>query len=169
MVELHEGLLEIGKYAFRSCISLKRVIVPSTVTLIGVSAFSSCVRLEKIELQEEGIEEIGQSAFYHCKSLKHIHIPTTIKRIGGRAFYWAPLVSIDLPDGIESIGMYSFGICKFNRFRIPVNITSIPESMLYYCKCLVSVEIPAEGITQIKLGAFKWCTFFTEYCSSFKC
>ena len=134
------------------------MIVPSTVTLIGVSAFSSCVRLEKIELQEEGIEEIGQSAFYHCKSLKHIHIPTTIKRIGGRAFYWAPLVSIDLPDGIESIGMYSFGICKFNRFRIPVNITSIPESMLYYCKCLVSVEIPAEGITQIKLGAFTLCS-----------
>ena len=55
VVELHEDLLEIGKYAFRSCISLKRVIVPSTVTLIGVSAFSSCVRLEKIELQRRKV------------------------------------------------------------------------------------------------------------------
>ena len=81
--------------------------VPSTVTLIGVSAFSSCVRLEKIELQE-GIEEIGGFAFYACKSLKRIHIPTTIKAIGGHAFYWTPLLSIDLPDGMESIGAYSF-------------------------------------------------------------
>ena len=113
-VELYEGLLEIGKYAFDNCISLKRVKIPSTVTLIGDGAFTRCKKMEKIEVLE-GIEEIGRLAFSDCKSLKHIHIPTTIKKIGVRAFRWVPLSSIDLPDGMESIGAYTFVYCKFNR------------------------------------------------------
>ena len=158
VVELCEGLLAIGKNAFNNCRSLKRIKIPSTVTLIGDSAFLYCGKLEKIELQE-GIEEIGDFAFNQCTSVKHVHIPTTIKRIGCCAFYSTPLSSIDLPDGMEIIGTRAFGDCKFNRFRIPVNITSIPASMLHHCNCLVSVEIPAEGITQIYPGAFSWCSF----------
>ena len=157
-VELHEeGLLEIGKNAFAECHSLKRIKIPSTVTLIGEGAFLYCEKLEKIELQEEGIEEIGQAAFYGCTSLKYFHIPTTIKRIGLHAFHSTHLSSIDLPDDMEIIGTHAFGDCKFNRLRIPVNITSIPASMLYFCNCLVSVEIPAEGITQVESWAFSWC------------
>ena len=35
-VELSEGLLEIGVEAFHDCIGLKRITIPSTVTLCGV-------------------------------------------------------------------------------------------------------------------------------------
>ena len=55
----------------------------------------------------------------------------------------------------QNIVMYR--VEKMLLEKIPVNITSIPEGVLCYCNCLVSVEIPAEGITQIESDAFQSC------------
>ena len=67
-VELCEGLLDIGKRAFFCCVSLKRIKIPSTVTVIHKSAFGWCLGLEEVELSE-GLQEIGMCAFSYCSSL----------------------------------------------------------------------------------------------------
>ena len=50
-VDLPEGLLEIGDYAFRDCNSLKRMAIPSTVAVIRERAFLRCKKLEEVELR----------------------------------------------------------------------------------------------------------------------
>jgi hypothetical protein len=47
-VELHDGLEEIGEYAFYGCKSLLRMDIPSTVKVIGRCAFWGCVELKDI-------------------------------------------------------------------------------------------------------------------------
>ena len=57
-VELPDGLLEIGEYAFNKCIALKRIKIPSTLECIREGAFYKCYQLEEVELGE-GLLEIG--------------------------------------------------------------------------------------------------------------
>ena len=49
-VELNEGLQKIGRMAFVSCPSLKSIKLPSTVTEIGINAFSRCRNLREVTL-----------------------------------------------------------------------------------------------------------------------
>ena len=52
-----DGLLEIGEEAFSYCDSLKRIVIPSTVTVIRDTAFMLCDKLEEVELCE-GLQTI---------------------------------------------------------------------------------------------------------------
>ena len=42
-VVLNEGLTTIGEEAFRHCIALQSINIPSTITKIGKCAFSDCI------------------------------------------------------------------------------------------------------------------------------
>ena len=70
VVELCEGLLQIGERSFSGCKSLERISkVPSTVKKIGDYAFNSCEQLVEVELSA-GIEKIGLQAFDSFASLE---------------------------------------------------------------------------------------------------
>ena len=90
-VTFQEGMKKIPDLALRYGSSNKdqkgvyRVVLPSTVTEIGYSAFSNCSRLNSIELPE-GLEQIGNNAFYGCKSLTTMKLPDSITKIGKKAF-----------------------------------------------------------------------------------
>ena len=62
--KFHEGkkVLEIGQYAFYSCINLREIII------------------------EADLVSINQRAFVYCRSLEQINIPPTVTFIGERAF-----------------------------------------------------------------------------------
>ena len=60
-IELCEGLTEIGLCAFYDCKSLRHVNIPSTVKVIGSSAFC-WVPLQTLYLPDS-IESIGEYAF----------------------------------------------------------------------------------------------------------
>ena len=149
-IDLCEGLLEIGEYAFSQCSSLKRIQVPSSVTKICDSAFENCKRLEEIELCE-GLTEIGNDAFYDCKSLKHVNIPPTVKTIGSFAFCGAQLQTLHLPDSVERIRHHAFSQCRFPNVRIPPLVTTIAARTSSNCSSMFSAELP-ETITQIAGG-----------------
>ena len=65
-VELNEGLQKIGRMAFVSCPSLKSIKLPSTVTEIGINAFSRCRNLREVTLND-GLQKFGDSAFSNCE------------------------------------------------------------------------------------------------------
>ncbi|KAL7542975.1 hypothetical protein ACHAXR_012277 [Thalassiosira sp. AJA248-18] len=71
VVELCEGLEEIGEHAFHGCVSLRSIIIPSTVAWIFNYAFHNCTMLEYVELGE-GLLEIGAGAFSFCALRQHI-------------------------------------------------------------------------------------------------
>ena len=132
-VELCEGLLEIGTKAFMDCWELKRITIPSTITIIE-SAFDRCIKLLGVELFEGSLEKIGKAAFNNCISLKSIH----------------------LPDSIEIIEGIAFTGCQIANFRTPLQVTTISTGMFLKCESLFSVEL-SEDVTRIKRATFRSC------------
>ena len=68
--------------------SIKKILMPDTVTYIGECAFGDyddSVPLEEIVLSKN-LKTIGQSAFRNCYSLKSIDIPDSVTEIEDRAF-----------------------------------------------------------------------------------
>ena len=87
------------------------VVIPSSVTSIGDSAFAFCNTLTSIEIPD-GVTCIGNSVFQFCESLTSIEIPDGVTRIGDKAFVCCEsLTSIKIPNNVTSIGDKAFAWC----------------------------------------------------------
>ena len=182
-VELSDGLLEIGSYAFdmgwseRS--ALKRMRIPSSVKVLGSYSFARCFQLEEVVLCE-GLLEIGMWAFHSCKALTSIDIPSTVTSIGSYAFYRCDklegmkvpssvsvisacvfsdctmLGDVELCEGLLEIGEFAFVRCtSLKRIKLPSTVSSIDHSFKQ-CEKLAKVELN-EGLVEIGEHAFYGC------------
>lgn len=61
------------KKAFLSVKSVRKVVLPYTVTDLGDFAFAFCSNLQSVTLSEK-VEEIGAVVFKECAALKEIHV-----------------------------------------------------------------------------------------------
>lgn len=107
--------------------------VPSTVKIIGESAFKFCKKIDEVMISE-GVTQIEKSAFCDCTSLTHISLPKSIKEISDWAF-----------SGCESLTEISLP---------PVGI--IRDHILNACMSLSSIVLP-EGVRIIEDEAFRGC------------
>ena len=154
-VELCEGLLEIGSYAFSGCWErgLKRISIPSSVRVIGSYAFNHCTKLEEVILCE-GLLEIGSHAFYYCEALKSIRIPSTVTMIHDHAFFFCEgLVDVELCKGLQEIGSHAFLACPLKQITIPSTVKIIHQRAFKECTKLEQVEL-SEGLVEIGFCAF---------------
>jgi len=161
-VELCEGLLEIGEWAF-SCWSglVKEIKIPSSVQVIGSNAFVHCHKLEKVTLCD-GLLEIGSNAFSHCYSLKRIRIPSTLVNIHDHAFAYC--------DGIEDVKLCCIGLLEIGEFAfygnsfcqidIPSTVNVIGKGAFKDCRKLAEVNLP-EGLVEIGEMAFYYCDLYS--------
>ncbi len=112
--------------------SLREVMLPTTMSSIGNSAFDGCAGLQAFELK--GIDTIGQYVFRNCRSLSYINL-TGVKSIGDYAFYGcSTLNNIDLST-VAVIGNYTFYNCVLLEaadLTSAVAIGSIDSSGSYY-------------------------------------
>lgn len=105
-IELPEGLEIIGESAFSGCDELEAVSIPSSVTVLGKEAFSYCKRLDTIIIPE-GIEHVPARCFYRS-GLSHVSFPDSLTTIGDEAFEYCMMESIDISQGVTSIGKDAF-------------------------------------------------------------
>lgn len=82
---LHNGIVEIGRFAFARCKSIKNVKIPNSVSNIGEGAFQECTALEEISLPNT-LTHIPNGTFAQCSSLKSISIPPSVQSIAPTAF-----------------------------------------------------------------------------------
>ena len=106
---------------------------------------------------------IGSCAFRDCSRLTSLNLPDGITSIGDKAFYFCRrLTSLNLPDGITSIGRYAFEFCDgLTSLNLPTGITEISEGAFWNCCGLTSLNLPA-SITKIGKLAFKFCDGLTS-------
>lgn len=95
---LGDSVNKIGHSAFYQCESLESVKIPEKVKDIGKEAFRDCVSLKKMDLKN--VENIGRMAFRGCESLRVMSIPSTVSMIEGYAF--ADCISL---RSIDAYGM----------------------------------------------------------------
>ena len=182
---------EIGEMAFSDCASRTSITIPDGVKSIGRSAFSGCSSLTSITIPDS-VTSIGGSAFSYCRSLNYnikdnvkylgneknpymvvmgvtdnslssYKIDKWTRFLHSGAFSGCTsLTSIDIPNGVTSIGDYVFNECRaLTGVTIPDGVTSIGDSAFSYCSSLTSVTI-GNGVTSIGYEAFKGCKSLTS-------
>ena len=121
--------------SFRSCNTLKTIIIPNSVTSIGSYAFLSCTSLASVTIPDS-VTSIGDSAFHDCSSLTSVTIGNSVTSIGSYAFYeCTSLTSVTIPNSVTSIGGSAFRDCtSLTSVTIGNGVTSIEDLAFYRSK-----------------------------------
>lgn len=107
-VNISEGIGEIGTSAFAGTRKMTEVILPSTLKIIGESAFNQSGLLE-IDFSNTQVSTIPYQAFMcYVGSLKKITISSNIKRIESYAFEASWVEEFIIKEGVEYIGQKAF-------------------------------------------------------------
>lgn len=139
-----------------------KLILPNTLTSIGVNAFISCGNLAEVEIPSS-VVLIDNGSFADCSRLSKINISEVVETIGDRAFANCYALSeINLPSSLAAIGMEAFSNCGFVSFTLPKQFTVIPKGMLYSCAKLTTVIFEG-NITTIGAHAFAGCDALTSF------
>lgn len=155
-----EGLpvKSIGDSAFYYCRSLKKIIIPNSVTVIGENAFFYCDGLERIDIPNS-VTVIGMEAFKNCKSAVSVVLPDSLTIINTSVFEaCTSLLNITIPNTVTSIGDSAFNFCSsLVDFEIPASVKIIGDEAFNCCTSLSDITIP-ESVTEIGYAAFANCS-----------
>ena len=135
------------------------------VTSIGTEAFKLCMGLKSITIPSS-VTKIGRGAFKRCISLTSITIPNSVTIIRSEAFYeCSGLTSVTIGNGVKEIDMDTFGYCSsLTSITIPNSVTSIDSEAFCGCTSLTSVIIQGD-VTEIGWMAFSECSSLSDvYC-----
>ena len=130
------------------CLSdISSVVIPNTVTSIGMHAFYDCKKLTSITIPDS-VTSINANAFNWCTGLKSVTIPNSVTSIGSSTFmYCTGLTNIKISDSITSINAATFFDCdRLTSVTIPEGVTNIGKSAFEGCTGLMSVTIPSSVI-----------------------
>lgn len=157
-ITFHNGISDIGIYAFQFCTGLERIELPNGITSIEKAVFYSCTGLTDVVIPES-VTSIGTWAFGHCSNLKSIDIPSRVTEIGELALYnCRSLEKIEIPECVESIGREAFSNCDaLAEITLPNSIRKMGDGVLSYCHSLTSIDLP-DSITRIEEGSFRACS-----------
>jgi len=87
------------------------VVIPNSVTTIGISAFENCSSMTSVSLSNS-ITVINDNTFSGCSSLESVIIPKGVTTIGYNAFANCyGLASVTIPTTVTSLPYYAFENC----------------------------------------------------------
>lgn len=172
-ITLPEGLKKIGGVdndiifvpgAFSRCISLSSIVIPSTVTEIGVGTFEGCISLESVS-GGGGLEKIGAFAFRDCESIAEISIPRTMVEIGQGAFEGCSVlenVALSNSTKMKKIDRGTFAFCNsLKEITLPDSVTTIGYNAFLGCSALRSISLPS-ALKTIDMNAFASCSSLAD-------
>ena len=154
----NEGLKKIGEGAFEDCTSLQSIKLPSTVTEIGDVAFRTCRSLKDVVLND-CIQKIGHGSFCGCVLLERITFPSTLITIGLESFLnCKSLKEVVLNNGLARTMEGSFHGCDaLESITLPSTLIGIDAGTFCGCHNLREVHLH-EGLQWIGTFAFSRCT-----------
>lgn len=116
IVNIPEGVTEIGSMAFESCYDLQVVRMPDSLKKIGSHAFDGIEGT--MVIWGQGLEEIGDGAFRYADLGTPLELPSSLRVIGREAFYRASLRDMHIGPSIEKIGVSAFQGTNLNYIEL---------------------------------------------------
>lgn len=146
----------IKQYAFNSCLGLRAVTIPDSVTKMEMYAFNCCIDLEYVNLSN-ALTSLESKVFCGCTSLKEITIPESVAVIGDQAFSRSGLERIAVPDSVGLIGVQAFADCEnLKQVVLSESVVSIERETFSGCKSLKDIALP-DSLSSIEYRMFYEC------------
>ena len=171
-IEIPDSVRSIAELAFANCSGLKEVSLGNGVKTLGWYAFEGCLGVQSVDFGNS-LEEIGREAFSGCSSSLwyEVTIPKSITSIGSGAFNGCKVIirweenpaiteikqatfegyagtSIEIPEGVKSLGKNVFKDCPYlHTITFPNSLESIERQLFENCPSLQPA--PKENATYI--------------------
>ncbi len=167
-------VVSIANGAFSDCNELDSIVIPDSVTTIGKEAFKNCSAAKSITIGKK-VKTIGEDAFAGCTAVENASFTGTLaewcaislanenSNINNLAKSFkinGAVISGDvvIPDGIDSIGKYTFMNFKgIKKVTFNDAVSSVGEGAFNGCENLEMVIIP-KATKSIAANAFAGCT-----------
>ena len=167
MIEEHRSVQEDGTLDLRGIghikneeyynnLSIKTIIIGSSVQTIGMWSFAECHNLEEILFEEPcQIKKLEHGCFDSCSNLKKIDLPSSIEEIDRYAFVYCPLERVIL-RGPCHIGANCFRTNALTYLHIADSIQKFDDIAFYQntdlplCKSPCKIYIRPEFHDEIK-------------------
>ena len=166
-VSLPEGVTEMTMGTFIGCTGLVSVSFPSNLKSFGTGTFEGCTGLTSINVDSGNSFYCSQDGILFTKDMTelicypaakeggHYAVPSGVVIICDEAFGSSyNLTSVDLPEGLISIGAGAFSGCSLISIDLPESLVSIGASA-FYGKNWTSLVLP-ENLRSVGYGAFSW-------------
>ena len=152
---------QIQANAFKDCIKLKQITLPTGLLTIGDQAFYNCSVLATATLPSQ-LQYIGKQAFART-SLSEVTLPASLTEMDKEVFVWCTkLKTVDFQAALTSVPNRTFQNCvSLPAINLPEQVTAIGDGAFEGCSSLKDVVLP-ENLTTIGEGAFKDCSAITD-------
>ena len=178
-IAIPSSVTTIGEYAFSGCNNIQSFVVPSMVESVGFGMLNDCGSLTELTLpfMERGLcyvfgtwnyddscqyipsslktvtltggTSVPNYAFYDCQYLTTVNLAEGIETIGAYAFYNGSLTEIDIPNTVTSIGEYAFASCnQITAFTIPNTVNNVGFGILNNCNNIAELTLPFIGASR---------------------
>lgn len=152
---LDDNTIRLEKY---NEVGTTEIIIPEIVdglpvTGIGASCFEDNTEIQKVILPDT-VDFIDPDAFAGCINLREVTLSNKLTYLGDEAFMESGLVSLTLPESLNSLAPNVFNGCEqLESVIFPKTLDLIPMGTFTNTPALKSVTIPAEKIL-IDIDAF---------------
>lgn len=160
-ITLNEGLESISDWSFQYT-ALTSIIIPKSVSYIGMGILSDCKSLETI------VVESGNPYYdsrENCNSIietspnkliagsKNTTIPNSVKIIGEYTMSVLQGTYCNVPEGVTTIEEGAFIDCKVSSIMLPHSLKTIGRYAFSRCKNLLTITLQ-ENVSSIASDAF---------------
>ena len=186
---LPDTIQNINDNAFKNS-SLESINLPNSVITIGNSAFENCQSLKLDMTALPNLESVGDCAFadsnitnfnftestnlyyigsyaFRYANLEQVDLynANQLTELNGDCFFFCDnLISVKLPQRLETIGNTAFYYCSnLTTIEFPSSLKTIGSQAFSYCTSLTTLILPI-SINTINNEAFEYCTSLSLYC-----
>ncbi len=146
--EIPDGITQIGNGAFYLC-RFNKVVIPNSVTKIGLTAFRDSQQLTECVLPDS-ITEIGANTFIGCFNLtsNNFHIPANLKIIPQNFLSECEKITgtINLPSSVTTLNSTCMDLTGIDTVKVN-SIIGINSMAFNYCRKLAKFVIYANDGT----------------------
>lgn len=166
VIEIPEGVVELGESMFSWCKSLREISLPSSITKVYDSIFDWCLNLEKADLSRCNFSLLPENTFYKCDSLKEVVLPRACISIGRKAFDTCEKLRVVKAPNVKTLNAGCFRECSslevFDTDEPYINLGNVGSSdagQFKFCTKLKELKPILKGVPE---RAFYGCKSLEE-------
>ena len=166
-VTFETGTETVLNFLLSYCSGIEEMVIPAEITEIGQRAFYMCTNLRTVSFAGNSVTNIVGSAFFGCSSLNSIDLPNGLQSIGSQVFFGTDMESVVIPDSVTSIGYQAIGYYYDNGDKtvtdfIIYGYTGSAAETYANNKGFEFVPLPAVGVHSLTLNGDIGVNFYMQ-------